>query len=254
MDISEIKSFSLGNISLSVKEIPKHSYVKHYLCYVLGGDYEETCERRLLTCITGDLVIYPAGNIHFNNFNPETNNRVYISFENSFFDKYKGFTSIFELYGKIGHPQVSVLMQKILNEFKQIDKYNALMIETLLVELLINIGRTKISLGKIIPQWLQKIIELIHKDYASKNTLDSLAQMVNIHPTYLVNAFKHYMHQTPGEYIRNIRIRNACVKLNSNLAIAQVAFECGFADQSHLTRLFKKAMGMTPLTYRNKFN
>lgn len=252
MNTYKIKSFELDNIFLSVNEIPEYYYVKNSLSYVLKGDYKETYERKLMTCSTGDFIIYPAGSIHFDNFNPKINRRLHISFDNEFFDKYSSLQSIFDLNGKIRNVQMTCIMQKILNELELINDCSVLMIETLIIELLIYLGRAKIDLESNIPNWLQKVIEYLHDDYANKYKLDDLAQIVNIHPAYLVNTFKYYTNQTISEYLRSIRIKNACAKLNSGLSIAQIAFNCGFADQSHLNRSFKKLMGMTPLTYRNK--
>jgi AraC-like DNA-binding protein len=49
-------------------------------------------------------------------------------------------------------------------------------------------------------------------------------------------------------------MQTACQLLvSSNLALAQVADRCGFADQSHFTRDFRSLTGMTPRAYRLAF-
>jgi AraC family transcriptional regulator len=55
-----------------------------------------------------------------------------------------------------------------------------------------------------------------------------------------------------GPYIRNLRIEKSIqLLIAKKLTLSEIAYECGFADQSHFIRCFKDAMGMTPLTYRN---
>jgi AraC-like DNA-binding protein len=56
---------------------------------------------------------------------------------------------------------------------------------------------------------------------------------------------------TPHTYVRQLRVRMSCQALVfSKRPIAVVAAECGFADQSHFTKEFRRIMGETPLSYR----
>jgi AraC family transcriptional regulator len=51
---------------------------------------------------------------------------------------------------------------------------------------------------------------------------------------------------TPQAFQTNLRITHARTMLQAGDAIAAVAAACGFADQSHLTRTFRRAVGITP--------
>ena len=56
-----------------------------------------------------------------------------------------------------------------------------------------------------------------------------------------------------GEYVRRQRIALACRSLaESDMPLADVAIEAGFADQSHFTRTFKRQLGVTPAAYRRQ--
>ena len=58
-------------------------------------------------------------------------------------------------------------------------------------------------------------------------------------------------HLTPQKYLRKLRIRIASRALiYTNEALSEVALNCGFADQSHFTREFRRELGRTPRDYR----
>lgn len=50
----------------------------------------------------------------------------------------------------------------------------------------------------------------------------------------------------PSDYLRTLRLHRAKELLEINPSLAHIAAECGFADQAHFTRWFRKAFGYTP--------
>ncbi len=87
-------------------------------------------------------------------------------------------------------------------------------------------------------------------DYYSENiTLDRLAQISGLSPYHLLRAFRQAVGLPPHEYLVNVRIEHARTLLTKGHSIAQAAYETGFADQSHLTRHFKRSLGVTPGQY-----
>jgi AraC-like DNA-binding protein len=62
-------------------------------------------------------------------------------------------------------------------------------------------------------------------------------------------------HLTPQKYLRKLRLRIASRALiYTNEALSEVALNCGFADQSHFTREFRRQFGRTPREYREHYN
>jgi AraC family transcriptional regulator len=85
-------------------------------------------------------------------------------------------------------------------------------------------------------------------------TIETLAALAGIHPTHLAREFRRYFKTTIGKYVRQKRIEFARQELiASNKEISEIAQASGFFDQSHLTRIFSKATGMTPAAYRTSF-
>ena len=83
------------------------------------------------------------------------------------------------------------------------------------------------------------------------DALLKLADMVGVHPVHLARSFRAQHGCTVGEYIRQARVRDAALRLAAtDEPIASIAVACGFADQSQLTRTFKRLTGRTPGAHR----
>ena len=82
-------------------------------------------------------------------------------------------------------------------------------------------------------------------------TLAELAVALNIHPVHLSREFPKHFYTSLGNYVRLIKIQRAMTLLpDPGVSLTEIAFETGFADQSHFIRSFKTYHGMTPLAYR----
>ncbi|MEH1778744.1 MAG: AraC family transcriptional regulator [Nostoc sp.] len=94
---------------------------------------------------------------------------------------------------------------------------------------------------------LQKITAYIHDYLYQDLKLIELSAIAQLSPYYFLRLFKQRMGITPHQYILQRRIEKAKHLLKqSNLSIADIATQTGFSDQSHLTRCFKRQVGVTP--------
>jgi AraC-like DNA-binding protein len=82
-------------------------------------------------------------------------------------------------------------------------------------------------------------------------SLRDTAKAAGMSPFHLLRVFTKTTGQTPHEFLIQKRVDNARELLASALPLARIAAECGFADQSHMTRLFRRQHGVTPGKYRN---
>lgn len=80
-------------------------------------------------------------------------------------------------------------------------------------------------------------------------SLAALAAVAGLSRFELVRRFRRQTGLTPHAFQTNLRITRARSLLAHGEAPARVAAECGFADQPHLTRVFKRAVGVTPGRY-----
>ena len=76
-----------------------------------------------------------------------------------------------------------------------------------------------------------------------------LAEMVGLTESHLIRAFHQEFGLPPHAYHLRLRLARAVDLLGCGLPVATVASECGFADQSHLSRKFKEVYGLTPAAW-----
>lgn len=96
---------------------------------------------------------------------------------------------------------------------------------------------------------LDKVTERMRADYASDLRLEELAAEVGLTTFQLIGLFRRTVGLTPHACLTQIRLGMACRRLRHSQAIADVATDVGFYDQSALTRHFKRRYGITPLQF-----
>lgn len=80
-------------------------------------------------------------------------------------------------------------------------------------------------------------------------SLDQLAVATRADRYELSRAFRALLGVSPYDYLVHRRLDRACHQLLSGEPSALIAIDCGFSDQSHLIRHFKKAYGLTPRSW-----
>jgi AraC-like DNA-binding protein len=96
---------------------------------------------------------------------------------------------------------------------------------------------------------LGDIISHIRSNVARRITLDEIANIAQLSVFQLTRAVRKQSGMTPYGLVLEIRIEHAKTMLTRGVSIADVAHEAGFADQSHLTRHFRRRTGLTPKRY-----
>jgi AraC-like DNA-binding protein len=95
-----------------------------------------------------------------------------------------------------------------------------------------------------------QVRDLLHEGFADDLSADDLARAVGLTRFQLYRQFRERYGLAPSAYLRQVRLREARRRLAAGAAIAEVAFATGFADQSHLTRWFRRTYGITPRAYQ----
>jgi AraC family transcriptional regulator len=107
--------------------------------------------------------------------------------------------------------------------------------------------------GGLSPKALNRIKDYLtthFNDDQSLTSLSQLAELVNLSEYHFLRMFKLSTGFTPNDYITFLKITEARKAIEKGLPLASVASHCGFANQSHLNRQFKKLTGVTPGQYR----
>jgi AraC-like DNA-binding protein len=97
---------------------------------------------------------------------------------------------------------------------------------------------------------LSPVRDLLHDGFAEDLSADDLAGAVGLSRFQLYRRFRERYGVPPSAYLRQVRLREARRRLLAGAAIAEVAVGTGFADQSHLTRWFRRTYGITPGVYQ----
>jgi transcriptional regulator GlxA family with amidase domain len=96
---------------------------------------------------------------------------------------------------------------------------------------------------------VQRVRAYLHDNYAENVSLADLAHLANVSPYHLHRLFCQEVGLSPHRYQTQVRVDRAKALLAQGLPISQVAVATGFADQSHLTRHFKRLVHVTPGRY-----
>jgi AraC family transcriptional regulator len=199
-----------------------HRHSAPYAALVLDGFYEELSIDGRFACSTGVLTIHPAWHSHANHFG-------------------SGGAKVLNL----PIPEVDGLTSIKVSNAREIEKLAR---------------RCPASAGMAVLEetqehaplspapWLSALINLIVDE--PQADIASLAVRCGVTPEHASRACKRWFGQGPVALRRDGRIRRAISLLHCGATPTEAAFEAGFSDQPHLTRLLKRETGLTPATFR----
>jgi AraC family transcriptional regulator len=231
--------------------LPRHAHERAYFCLIRQGAYTEQYGRRTRVCGPMTLAFHPAGEAH-----SQALGRTVASFNVEVGSEWM--ERVREVAGPLDQPiefhggYVAELGSGLFNEFSREDSDAALAIESLAAEILGAIARSGVSsaAGRP-PRWLIEARDMLDARFPESPTLRGIAREAGVHPVYFASLFRRFHGCSAGEYVRRRRIEYVRNQLaSSDLPLAAIALDAGFADQSHFTRTFKRFTGMTPAQYR----
>ncbi|WP_338552821.1 AraC family transcriptional regulator [Paenibacillus sp. KS-LC4] len=97
---------------------------------------------------------------------------------------------------------------------------------------------------------IDRTIHYMNEKFAEGMTRQKLSSIAGMSLWHYSHQFKHWVGQSPIDYLNSIRINKAKEQLlYSNLRIKEIAEKVGFEDEFYFSRKFKKAAGITPKQY-----
>jgi AraC family transcriptional regulator len=103
------------------------------------------------------------------------------------------------------------------------------------------------------PRAVAEALQYIQKNYSRDVRLSEIAAAVHVSPFHLARLFKQTLGVSPYQHVLQVRVANARHLLTAGSgpgSLAEIAAAVGFADQSHLSRHFKRITGVTPGQFR----
>lgn len=237
---------------LPKQAIGKHSHNTAGLVAALRGGFTERLGARQFVCEPLSVLYRAPGDVHTDDFGDTGGKCLTIEIPKDRFLQMEGIVPGSTRLVSKASPSIDFVALRLYREFREDDPESSLALEGLILELLAGVSRhfTRTP-QKRDGRSAQCALELIRDRWIEGLTLSGIAEEVGVHPNHLARAFREEFGVTIGEYIRGLRLRRSAEELaGSDKPLSRIATECGFSDQSHFTRTFKKATGETPLEYR----
>ena len=102
---------------------------------------------------------------------------------------------------------------------------------------------------------LAPAVKYLEQNYRENIQLSELAENCRLSSTHVHRLFRRLLHMSPSEYLLSLRLQEGRRLLAStDQPVSVIANDTGFFDQSHFTKRFRKATGMTPTQFRKMFH
>lgn len=152
---------------------------------------------------------------------------------------------------------LSNIFEKIQFEKYSLDNMSELLTKAYFFELIIYLIRCqrythninqKTNLSNIT---IGEIVNFIENNYSRQLTLPEIAAQFGISESSLTKKIKIFTNMTFKEYLTKTRIEEAkSLLISSEKSITEIAYECGYNNSNFFGNVFKKAVGMSPSSYR----
>jgi AraC family transcriptional regulator len=233
--------------------IEECNYGMHYhenpqICFLFQGMDIESRNNLLYERKPGDVYFYHAGEKHGAISRQSISKNTVIEFGKTFLGKYEVAESQIEMAVK-DNLDTKFLILKMQQEMLIADSSSQLATQTLLLDL---ISSSKYLYNQSPPKWVRLLVDLLNDRWNEQVTLNELSMATATHPATISKHFRKYFSCTLGEYLRKLKIDKSIPLIkNSGMSLTDIAYHCGFTDQSHFTKNFKQMTGFLPKEFRN---
>lgn len=228
-----------------------HAHEAAFVTLMLDGEYSETAALRSIRFDRFSAIYHPPGVEHQDFIGAPGVRLLLFEFRQELLDgvdtKRSEFRSLRDLSG-------SRAAWEILALFRSAADCEPLDFESRALQLIGRIAPLARSAPRDLPS-AQRSREYLHANFRDRVTMADLARAAGVHPVYLGQMFHRHFGETVGDYVKRLRVRAAAERLSrSEVPLAEIAFENGFCDQSHLNRVFKRFSGLAPAEFRRTFS
>ena len=225
------------------------------LTYVDQGTLHSVVDGQDTILQQGELMLYGPNQWHMQYADVDVAPRyVTITFDMDILDPHVLLNRKFEI------PQRSAsLLQQLMREQEQMDKYSPDLIIALLTQLLISLIRssdapaTRLKASNSVHsenEIIRKAQQYVGSHIREKLSVPLVARMVDVSPSYLTALFHKNLQISPGEYIRRIKLQESKQMIRENsMNFTEIAATLQYSTVHHFSRQFKEKFGITPTEY-----
>ncbi len=250
---AEINGFTLAEgVHPQGSRLPWHTHDGPTICFVLQGGFVEGFHGRSLTCEPAMVKFTPAGEPHFNRFDWTDTRGLLVEVAPARARELSPRAPVLDQLVHFQGGLAAALALRVHRELRSSDSSAGLAIEGLLLELLAQAGRGEgPERRRDLPPYVLHARDLLHESLSDGISLSQLAERVEAHPVTLTRAFRRAFGCSVGEYLRRLRLERATQQLTAtDLPLARIAADAGFADQAHFSNLFRRRTGLSPSRFR----
>jgi len=212
--------------------LPDHAHERPAISYVLSGRRRYHFASQVIDCEAGSVVFIPAGETHATEFLDEAAAGLMIECRFAIDAK--------QSPDMLSDASLRRMLGVIHREMVVADDLAFLALEFMSFEL-----QTRTRCERV-PAWLGRVRELLQHSPPSAVRLSNVAASAGVDRSTLTRGFRRHYGVSIGNYVRLVRMSHAWQLLTTTRTpLADIAARCGFADQPHLTREFRR-WGVTP--------
>ena len=222
--------------------LPRHAHELACAHFVVRGAYHEATARGGDAWPSRTVLFKPAGEPHWNDFREDaTSLRIEVDARSD-----PGIGALTST-----DPSLVEVATRLFDEVQRPDELTPLASEGLCLELMAGLGRARSRSGR--EAVARSAAELLADRYRESVRFSEIAQELGVDRSHLARSFRRHHRCTMGDYLRRLRVGHVRRALRgTDLPLAEIAVQAGFADQSHCTRVFRRLLGVTPGRYRHE--
>ncbi len=233
------------------RKLPEHFHQSANLYLLIDGSYSEYCGREAFTSRPLTIIFHPPQLVHRDEIGKLGAHFFNVQIGSDWMERLREWSHLLGTVIGFEGGELAWLALRLYREFKSSEPYSDLAVEGLMMTMMAELCRNRITSERREPKWLAKAVDLLRAEFHRSLTVTRVAAEVGVHPFHLAKVFRQFHRQTIGDYVKRLRVDFACRELlNSKTELASVALAAGFSDQSHFSRTFKQATGMTPGAFR----
>jgi AraC-like DNA-binding protein len=225
--------------------LPLHAHERPYLLVVLMGAFRERLGAREQRAGEGALLLNAVGAEHRDAFEAERTDVLNVELDRSWIEGLPVGAARAPAFAE-GRPFLARI-RALRTHLARSEPLAGVVLEGLCAELLEHAVRPARRGGVVEAAWLTPIEEALRARFRDPPALGELAALAGCSPSHLARAFRARHGLSIGAWLRRARVEHArAAVLRSCAGLGTIALAAGYADQSHMTREFRRLLGCTP--------
>jgi AraC-like DNA-binding protein len=231
--------------------VPWHDHGRPTLCIVRAGAVHEEDARGDRVRKAGDVVFRPEPERH-RNFADAATTLMVIEFPQRSLEQLDRLGMDVEATTFTSTSRTLFLARQLSLKWSHRIPWRGLEMMSMVYDLLAEVARS--ATVEFTPRgWLQAVRARLDRDFRENLTLAELARGASVAPSTISKLFRQETGTTVHDYLASQRLQEATRLLaRDEMSIAEIATEVGFCDQSHLNRVMRRRLGLTPAAFRRQ--